>query len=226
MRLINVRRGQFVYYNNILHKVYSVKPFFKQSIHLVRLKDHEQELTTAREIDLYRPKHLDSFIDNNQRYTLNKDAKANVGDYILVINPRPDSLDHHHLNAIEMVSRIEENGVISNKSNGIKHNEYWVMMPGILDGAKIIDLQNSDPEYEAEVHGTIQNVVINQEINLPKIGDVFQKNDSDPLIQAMVIAIKGETIVLGGDLKVPIDELTDSENWSLMHNILDSELQY
>src|SRR5690625_1356527 len=90
MKLYNVRKGQFVYYNNELHKVYSVKPFFKQSVHLIRLKDFEQILTTAKEINYYKPKHLDSFICNHERYTLHKDVKAKVGDYILVINPRPD----------------------------------------------------------------------------------------------------------------------------------------
>lgn len=225
VRLINVRRGQFVYYNNQLHKVYAIQPFFKQSVHLVRLEDFEQQLTTAREIDLYKPKHLDSFISNHQRYTLRKDAKAKVGDYILVINPRPDSLDRHHLHAIEMVSKIEENGVISNKQNGIKHNEYWVMMPGIEEGARIIDLQNPDPEYEAGAHEKNQGVDVFEEEHIPKIGDVYQKNDSDPLIQAMVIAIIGETILLGGDLKVPIDELMDSNRWSLMHNMLDQLIE-
>src|SRR5690625_4002788 len=97
MRLINVRRGQFVYYENKLHKVYSVKPFFKQSVHLIRLSDFEQVLATAREIDLHRPKHLDSFMYNGHRFTLDKNKKAEVGDYILVINPKPDSLDRHHL---------------------------------------------------------------------------------------------------------------------------------
>src|SRR5690625_6898007 len=82
MKLYNVRKGQFVYYNNELHKVYSVKPFFKQSVHLIRLKDFEQILTTAKEINYYKPKHLDSFICNHERYTLHKDVKAKVGDYI------------------------------------------------------------------------------------------------------------------------------------------------
>lgn len=221
MKLINVRRGQFVYYNNELHKVYSVKPFFKQSVHLIRLEDHEQQLTTAREIDLYKPKHLDSFISNHQRYTLHKNMKAQVGDYILVVNPRPDSLDRHYLHAIEMVSRLEDNGVISNKANGIKHNEYWVMVPGILDDAVIIDLQNSDPEYEAGVYEASHDVIVSEEQYSPKIGDIYQKNDSDPLIQAMIIAIKGETIILGGNLEVPVDDLKDSEKWSLMHDALD-----
>lgn len=217
MKLINVRKGQFVYYNNKLHKVYSVKPFFKQSVHLVRLADFEQELATAKEINLYKPKHLDSFVCNHKRYTLNKNVKAKVGDYILVINPRPDSLDHHHLHAIEMVSSIEENGVISNKQNGIKHNEYWVMVPGLEEGANIIDSEDGNIKTDTENY----EEAITPGVELPKIGDVFQKNDSDPIIQAMVIAMKGQTIYLGGDLKASKDDLADPEKWSFIHNIFD-----
>lgn len=218
MKLMNVRKGQFVYYKNKLHKVYSVKAFFKQSIHLIRLEDFEQELATAKEIDLYKPKHLDSFVCNYKRYTLNKNVKAKIGDYILVINPRPDSLDHHHLHAIEMVSKIEENGVISNKQNGIKHNEYWVMVPGLEEGATIIDLQDGNPSAleTKEMEETLP-----PEVELPRMGDVFQKNDSDPLLQAMVIAIEGETIFLGGNLKVSSEELANPEKWSFVHNIFD-----
>ena len=76
MKLINVRKGQFVYYNNQLHKVYSIKPFFKQSVHLVRLTDFEQEIVTAKEITYYRPKHLDSFVCNHNRYTLDRKCKS------------------------------------------------------------------------------------------------------------------------------------------------------
>ncbi|MBO1002455.1 hypothetical protein ACFSKI_01500 [Pseudogracilibacillus auburnensis] len=218
MKLYNVRKGQFVYYDNKLHKVYSVKPFFKQSVHLVRLNDLEQQLTTAKEIELYKPKHLDSFICNHKRYTLHKNSQAKIGDYILVINPRPDSLDHHHLHAIELVSSIEKNGVISNKSNGIKHNEYWVMVPGLLEGANKIDFQHPRTDKNSNEHEAIP---LSPEVDLPKMGDVFQKNDSAPIIQAMVIAIKGRTIYLGGNLVVEKSEIVDPEKWSFVHNIFD-----
>lgn len=218
MNLLNVRKGQFVYYNNKLHKVYSVKPFFKKSVHLIRLEDLGQELVTAREIDYYKPKHLDSFICNKMRYTLDKDQKAVVGDYILVINPKPDSLDHHHLHAIEMVTSIESNGIISNKGNGIKHREYWVMTPGLTEGAHIIDYK--DPNLKKEEDMIADQFESNLlESNGPNIGDVYQKNNSDPLIQAMVIAKKGRTIYLGGDLQVKEDELMNSTKWSYVINI-------
>src|SRR5699024_12655032 len=105
----------------------------------------EQSIVTSKEITYYRPKHLDSFICIGQRYTLDKTARAKVGDYIIVINPKPDSLDHHHLHAIELVSSMEENGVISNKSNGIKHTEYWLMTQVLLDYTiDIVQLDRSE----------------------------------------------------------------------------------
>lgn len=48
MKLFQVRKGQFVFYENELHKVYSVKPMFKKSVHMYRLKDMKQVLTTAK----------------------------------------------------------------------------------------------------------------------------------------------------------------------------------
>ncbi|MFD1206324.1 MULTISPECIES: hypothetical protein [Sporosarcina] len=217
MNLLNVRKGQFVYYRNKLHQVYSVKPFFKKSVHLIRLEDLEQQLVTAKEITLYKPKHLDSFVFNYKRFTLHKEEKAKVGDYILITNPKPDSLDHHHLHAIEIVSSIEAYGVISNKSNGIKHSEYWVMVPGLEEGATIIDLEQPDA-HEAS------DLLKKQELDsrptyIPKIGDVFQNNNSDPVLQAMVVAIEGETIYLGSDIEIDVDQLTKSGTWRLVARV-------
>lgn len=217
MKLINVRRGQFVYYDNLLHKVYAVKPFFKQSVHLIRLHDLEQVMVTAAEITYYKPKDKDSFIVNGKRYTLNKDRRAQVGDYILVINPTPDSLDSHHLHAIELVSSVENTGVISNKSNGIKHNEYWVMDPGKSEGANVIDKWVVDDTLLEDELGISK--IVHPDLAMPKIGDVYQKNDETPLFQAMVIAIKGRTVYLGGDVTVQVEEMMDSKKWTYIINI-------
>src|SRR5690606_37692490 len=211
MNILNVRRGQFVYYQNQLHKVYSVNPFFRKSVHLIRLADLEQQIVTAREITLYRPKHLDSFRFNYQRYTLHKDVRAKIGDYIIIINPKPDSIDHHHLHAIETVSSIDANVVISNKSNGLRHTEYWSMVTGLEEGATIIDRAQPDGDETIEQEEMQEHEPIPGYI--PKIGYVFQKNNSDPAIQAMVVAIKGETVYLGGDIEVHIDKLTKSDVW-------------
>lgn len=219
MNLLNVRKGQFVYYQKKLYQVYSVKAFFKQSVHLIRLEDYEQQLATAKEITLYRPQHMDSFIVNHKRYTLHKDEKAKVGDYILIINPQPDSFDHYHLHAMEIVSSIESNGVISNQSNGIKHNEYWTMIPGLEEGANIIDLENPDADYINE-QKLIKKEVHTPETYIPKIGDIYQCNSSKPILQTMVLAIEGDTVYLGGNVELQMDELTDLTSWSYVHNIL------
>lgn len=219
MKLINVRRGQFVYFENKLHKVYSINPFLKNSVHIARLSDFEQVLVKAKEINYYRPKHLDSFICNNQRFTLHKDKRAQVGDYILVINPRPDSLDHHHLHAIELVSSLEDNGVISNKSNGIRHDEYWVMVPELLDGASKIDKQTPEENNDEEQTDASPTDQTQAEDLLPKIGDIFQKKDTKTFFQAMVVALDGRTVYLGSDIKVSAEELTDSEHWTFVLNV-------
>lgn len=218
MNLFNVRKGQFVYFNNALHKVYAVKTFFRQSVHLIRLSDFKQQLTTARAIDLYKPQHLDSFTFNHKLYTLDKNKRAEIGDYILVIHPSPDYLDHHYLHAIEMVAAIESNGIISSKSNGIKHHEYWVMVPELLADATIIDLQHPN-EHSVDAQDPAPPTNTWPETSTPRIGDVYQKTNSDPDIQTMVIAIKGQTIYLGGDLKVSQDDLTDRKQWTFIDQL-------
>src|SRR5699024_12158562 len=133
------------------------------------------------------------------------------------INRKPESLDHHHLQAIELGSAMEENGVISNKANGIKHTEYWVMTPGLLDGANVID-QVEKNEYD----DTIENESLKEsyaDIAAPKVGQVYQKNDSDPVIQAMVVAIEGRTVYLGSNIVVQSEEITDTDKWSLVLNV-------
>ena len=76
VKLFQVRKGQFVYYENELHRVYSVNPMVKQSVHLMRLRDLSQHLSSAAEVDKYQPLELDSFIFNKNMYTLSKYRKA------------------------------------------------------------------------------------------------------------------------------------------------------
>lgn len=220
MRIFNVRKGQFVYYQNQLHKVYSVKPFFKESVHLIRLKDFKQQLSTAKEIDLYKPKHLDSFTFNHVVYTLDKDKRAEAGDYILVVYPSPDYLDHHYLHAIEMVASIEPNGVISTKSNGIKHQEYWVMIPEVLDNATNIDVQ--DKNLISDEDDLLPQEEVWTESDTPYIGDIYEQVTDDFPMTTMVIALQNESIYLAGGLKVTKDELTDPNQWKFKYNVSES----
>lgn len=217
VNLLQVRKGQFVYYNNELHKVYSVKTMFKQSVHLIRLRDMSQHLCIAKEIERYQPKEFDSFLFNKKRYTLSKDRIAQVGDYILITNPDPDYLDHYSLNEIEVVARVEPKGVITKNSNGIKHSEYLLMVPGRFDYSNPIDYKDKSDSADDELNDSYLSED-DDEMN-PSIGDVYKKVDNQ--MEAMVIAIQGRTIFLGGGFQLPKEVLMDNNNWEFLYNILD-----
>lgn len=219
MKLYQVRKGQFVYYNNELHRVYGVKPMYKQSVHLIKLRDLSQHLTTAANVERYKPKELDSFIYNHKAYTLNKDRKAEEGDYILIHNPLPDSLDTYSLNEIDVVETVDKQGVITSNSHGIKHNEYLLMLPGRAHDSHPIDYQNSES-------GNVENLEdmppSNPDIELlPSIGDIYKKKDSNEIFEAMVVAVKGHTVYLGGGFEVPQEEMINTDQWEFLYNLLD-----
>ncbi|MFC3884035.1 hypothetical protein ACFOU2_11255 [Bacillus songklensis] len=222
MKLFQVRKGQFVYYNNELHRVYGVKPMYKQSVHLIRLRDLTQVLTNAASVERYKPKELDSFIFNHNAYTLSKDRKAEEGDYILIHNPMPDSLDTYSLNEIEVVETVDKQGVITSNSHGIKHNEYLLMVPGRANDSHPIDYQNIEG-VEAENLDDIGPHHLNNPNSelLPTLGDIYAKKDSNELFEAMVIAIKGQTVYLGGGLEVSQEELMNTDKWEFLYNLLD-----
>ncbi|MBD8847288.1 hypothetical protein Q8G31_25345 [Priestia megaterium] len=223
MKLYQVRKGQFVYYNNELHRVYSVKPLYKQSVHLIRLRDLTQHLTKAARVERYKPQNLDSFVFNRQAFTLCNDRKAEEGDYILITNPHPDSLDYYSLNEIEIVSTVEKNGVITTKSNGIRHSEYLLMVPGRKEDSRPIDYQDGGNMVDEDLNTfeSDQLETNNLDLEMPNIGDVYKKNNSDILIKTMVVSIHGETIFLGGDLQLSKEELADTTKWQFLYNLQD-----
>ncbi|HEX7063820.1 MAG TPA: hypothetical protein VF199_02020 [Bacillales bacterium] len=221
VKLYQVRKGQLVYYNNELNRVYSVKPVYRQSIHLVRLRDLEQQLCNAGEIERYKPKHLDTFLFNRKRYTLHYDKKAEKGDYILITKPDPDYMDHYFLNEIEKVASVEKNGVVTNRSNGIKHREYMVMVPGREEGSTPIDYQDDKGLEDPDMYEDQPQDNDSDTDQITDIGDVYTKNNSEPPIEAMVVAIHGETVILGGDLQLSKEELADTEKWTFLYNLLE-----
>ena len=217
LKLFQVRKGQIVYYQNELHRVYSVKPVYRKSVHLMRLRDLTQHLSSAAEIDKYQPKELDSFIFNKNIYTLSKDRKAEEGDYILITHPNPDYLDHYSLNEIEVVATVESKGVITSKSNGVRHNEYLLMVPGRHEHSNPIeyrDIQNIDDSSLNDLSNFNADM-------LPSIGDVYRSNNKDASIEAMVVAIQGNTVFLGGNLELALEELMNTEKWEFLYNLLD-----
>jgi hypothetical protein len=222
VKLYQVRKGQFVYYNNELHKVYAVKPMYKKSVHLIRLRDLTQDLTNAASVERYKPKELDSFIFNQKVYTLKSKPKAEEGDYILIHNPMPDSLDTYSLNEIEIVETVDNKGVVTSNSHGIKHNEYLLMVPGRANDSHPIDYQNM-VGVEAENlqdNGPADINNLTSEL-LPTLGDVYKRKSDDEILEAMVVAIKGRTVYLGSGLELPQEELMNTDKWAFLYNLLD-----
>lgn len=223
MKLYQVRKGQFVYYNNELHKVYGVKPMYKQSVHLIKLRDLTQHLTNAVSVEKYKPMERDSFIFNHKAYTLRKDdGNVQVGDYILIHNPMPDSLDTYSLNEIDLVETVDKHGIITSNSHGIKRNEYMLMVPGRANDSHPIDYQNIEGVDSENLDDMGYNPLSNTDNELiPTIGDIYKKKSNDELYEAMVVARKGDTVYLGGGLEVPQEELTNTDKWEFLYHLLD-----
>ncbi|MGV3489041.1 MAG: hypothetical protein ACO1OC_10705 [Tuberibacillus sp.] len=219
MKLYQVRKGQFVYYNNELHKVYGVKPMFKQSVHLIRLRDLTQQLSKAVEVERYRPKEFDSFVFNYKAYTLVDGRMPEEGDYILIHHPRPDSLDTYTLNEIETVESVDKKGVITSNSHGVKHNEYLLMVPGRLNNSHPIDFKDTalgavNIDHLASEHHPHTE-------RLPLLGDVYIKKDSMEFFETMVVAIKGQTVYLGNGTEILKEELMNTDKWEFLYNFLE-----
>ena len=192
---------------------------YKLSVHLIKLRDLTQHITNAASVEKYKPTEHDSFIFNHKVYTLNKDRKAEEGDFILIHNPLPDSLDTYSLNEIDVVETVDKQGVITSNSHGIKHNEYLLMLPGRASDSHPIDYQNIDGGKVED----LQDIPPSNPDNelLPSIGDIYKKNDRNEIVEAMVVAVKGHTVYLGGGLEVPQEELMNTEKWEFLYNLLD-----
>lgn len=222
MKLYQVRKGQFVYYNNELHKVYGVKPMYKLSVHLIKLRDLTQHITNAASVERYIPKENDSFIFDHKVYTLNNNRKPEAGDFILINNPAPDTLDHYSLNEIEVVETVDNKGVITSDLNGIKHNEYLLMVPGRAPDSHPIDYKDMVNVQEENLDDNVRQTIHPYGELSIKLGDIYKKRDSDVLFEAMVVAINGQTVYLGGGLELSQEELMDTDKWDFLYNLLDT----
>ncbi|MGG1576291.1 hypothetical protein, partial [Fictibacillus sp. NRS-1165] len=156
-------------------------------------------------------------------YTLRNDRKAETGDYILIHNPLPDSLDTYSLNEIEEVETADHKGIITSNSHGIKHNEYLLMVPGRADDSHPIDYQDIESVEPENLQDIESNQLVTNHISelLPTLGDIYKKKDSSESFEAMVVAIKGQTFYLGSGLELSQEELMNTEIWEFLYNILD-----
>ena len=225
MKLIQVRKGQFVYYNNELHKVYSVKPLAKKSVLMFRVKDMVQVASKADEVSFYKPKHLDSFLFFGSRYTLREDLTAEEGGYILIHKPDPDYMDHYSLNEFEKVETVEGKNVITTRQNTVKFREFLVMEPGESEGSNDIayfdksKVDGTQLEADAELLEKIRE----RDAIRPSIGDVYLNLDNGAT--AMVVAIEKEEVTLGTGDRITFQALFKSDSWNYLYNINDGEFR-
>lgn len=217
MKLFQVRKGQFVFYRNELHKVYSVKPVFKKSVHLLRLKDMKQVLTQASEIELYKPKHNDTFIFYGKRYTIDENAKAKPGDYILITKPAPDFLDHYSLNEIEKVESVENGNVVTTRDNGVKHHEYVVLVPGKAAASQEIAYYDKSlvPEEQLLQDESISYLAETDEKLKPVVGDVYY--DVENKTKAMVVAMTEDEVIFGHGVRARIGDVIDEDKYQVVY---------
>ena len=225
MKLIQVRKGQFVYYNNELHKVYSVKPLAKKSVLMFRVKDMVQVASKADEVSFYKPKHLDSFLFFGSRYTLREDLTAEEGGYILIHKPDPDYMDHYSLNEFEKVETVEGKNVITTRQNTVKFREFLVMEPGESEGSNDIayfDKSKVDAT-QLEADAELLEKIRERDAIRPSIGDVYLNLDNGAT--AMVVAIEKEEVTLGTGDRITFQALFKSDSWNYLYNINDGEFR-
>lgn len=214
MNLLQVRKGQFVYYKNELHKVYSVRPLSRLSVLLYRIKDMEQVSCRADEISLYRPKPMDSFMLLGVRYTLRKDVDATVDGYILITNPDPGHLDHYSLNEFEKVAEVIDNKVYTTLLNTVKRKEYLVMVPGVESGSNEIDYLDKSliTEAQLETDRDLEVKAKQEAAANPSVGDIYINLDNG--IKAMVVALVNDEVILGHGERMKVSDLFESDSWN------------
>ena len=217
MNILQVRKGQFVYYKNELHKVYSVRPLSRLSVLMYRIKDMEQVSCKAEEISLYKPKHLDSFMLLGARYTARKDERAVVDGYILITNPDPGHLDHYSLNEFEKVGELIDDKVHTTLHNTVKPKEFLVMVPGVQPESNQIDYRDYSivTEEQLEADHQLEKNAEKEAAITPSVGDIYINLDNG--IKAMVIAVIDDEVVLGHGERMKSADLFKSDSWNLIY---------
>lgn len=217
MNLLQVRKGQFVYYKNELHKVYSVRPLSRLSVLLYRIKDMEQVSCRADEIKLHRPQHLDSFMLMGTRYTLRKDEPAVEDGYILITHPDPGHLDHYSLNEFEKVAELIDGKVYTTLLNTVRPKEFMTMVQGVQEDSNTIDYLDESlvTEEQRAEELRLEKEAEEEAAVKPSVGDIYINLDNG--IKAMIVAVIDDEIVLGHGERMKAEELIESDSWTLIY---------
>ncbi|SIT84708.1 hypothetical protein [Edaphobacillus lindanitolerans] len=217
MKLYQVRKGQFVFYQNELYKVYSINPLARKSVHMYRVKDMEQAISKAEEITYHKPQHMDSFMFYGKRYTLREDLEPEEGGFVLVTKPDPEPMSHYGLNEFEKVEQLEGKTVMTSRQNIIKRKEFMVMSEGMDGGARDISYQDPSAvtEDQLEADKRLERKLSREQEIQPNIGDIYLNLHDGS--RSMVVAVVEDDVYLGHGQKFPIKELLNSDHWTLVY---------
>src|SRR5699024_3459240 len=150
-------------------------------------------------------------------YTIDENEKAEPDNYILIIKPAPDFLDHYSLNEIEKVDSVENGNVVTTRDNGVKHHEYVVLVPGQADASREIAYYDKSlvPEEQLLEDESIAYLAETDEKIKPVVGDIYHdvKNDT----KAMIVAMTDEEVVFGHGLRIRIREVMDEDDYQIIY---------
>ncbi|GAB3058134.1 hypothetical protein [Virgibacillus ainsalahensis] len=219
MKLYQVRKGQFVYYKNELHKVYSIKHVYKKPVYLYRLKDMQRIQAKASDITWIKPQDKDTFIFYGKRYTINENSVPEPGDYILITKPAPDLFDNYSLNEIEKVETVIDKNLTTTRDNGVRSNEYMMMVPGKTEAGR--EIAYEDPglvsESQQEKDESVTYLVESDESLNPVVGDIYI--DVHQRTKAMIVAMTADEVIFGHGVHVHVAELLDPSNFELVYPV-------
>lgn len=217
MKIFQAKKGQFVYYKNELHKVYliKIKVNFKKAFYLYRLKDMQQVVTPAESLQTYHPEHKDTFIFCGKRFMIDKNKVPVSDDYILIVKPTPDYLDHYSLNAIEEVELVEGDDVVTTQSNGVKSKEYAVMVPDKSKDGRAIDYfeYRLVPDHQLQTDESPRVAQNIKQQHYPVIGDIYYDTKKD--MDVMITATNNSEVFFGHGHHLRIMDLLDGDRYTL-----------
>lgn len=126
------------------------------------------------------------------------------------------------MNEIEKVESVENGNVNTTRDNGVKHNEYVVMVPGRQDASQEIAYydKNLVPEEQQLKDESISYLAENDDTLKPAVGDIYVDTRSNT--KAMIVAMTEDEVIFGHGLRVHVAELLDETSFELIYQFEDN----
>lgn len=133
----------------------------------------------------------------------------------------PDTIDHHGLNDIEMVSEVDKDGVVTHRANGVGNHEYLLMIPGhTKEGRDAIYLNPN--EVVKNLTNEENAKAVDDEFlfgfpHIPYPGDIYVNHKQGKTTP--VVSVNDQWVFLGNGERLNQKKPGDSSEWSHQHLI-------